>query len=297
MLPAGELPETLVLIVACNISTETRKRARAASAGLMDCQFWSRTELDARVKRYPHIIEEFFQVFQCESTLLMRFRNLESIIWTPQQAAMQLVSGIQTLSTPILEATCVDRNISLLARGLLSTQDIMRLAVTLADNQGLAARNPHLIQLLYVSHPDTPAVVIKRTVQEILTTATDYQVLHHSALALSCWGEKDALDDYLSLIESSSDADTRDTLEYLRYYGSLEAAAVHTFRKIAASAIDPVYRSTLEFTLRMLEKIALPNHLPQIQLLMDKIRRRATRERLGEVFERVRSRIGRQEAK
>jgi formylglycine-generating enzyme required for sulfatase activity len=59
-LPDDERPSNLVFLVTCDVSAKTRQKARTHCAGVMRCHFWTGTELDARVKRYPKIIEEFF---------------------------------------------------------------------------------------------------------------------------------------------------------------------------------------------------------------------------------------------
>ena len=59
-LPEDLRPVALAFLVVCDVSDETRRRARAR-AGKMECHFWAGTELDALVKRYPEIVEEFFQ--------------------------------------------------------------------------------------------------------------------------------------------------------------------------------------------------------------------------------------------
>jgi len=61
-LPEDERPVGLVFIVTCDVSAKTRKQARTRCAGKMGCHFWASTELDAKVKSHPEIVEEFFQV-------------------------------------------------------------------------------------------------------------------------------------------------------------------------------------------------------------------------------------------
>ena len=63
-LPNELRPAALVFLVACDVSDETRKRARARCAAQMDCHFWALTELDERVNRHPDIVEKFFQTGQ-----------------------------------------------------------------------------------------------------------------------------------------------------------------------------------------------------------------------------------------
>jgi hypothetical protein len=59
--PEDLRPAALVFLVTCDVSDETRRRARARCDGEMACEFWGLTELDGRVKRHPEIVEEFFQ--------------------------------------------------------------------------------------------------------------------------------------------------------------------------------------------------------------------------------------------
>ena len=65
-LSEDERPAALVFLVACDVSDETRGRARARCAGEMDCDFWALTELDDRVKRHSDIVQEFFEAAQDE---------------------------------------------------------------------------------------------------------------------------------------------------------------------------------------------------------------------------------------
>jgi formylglycine-generating enzyme required for sulfatase activity len=60
-LPDAERPAGLVFLVTCNVSFKTRQQARARCAREMECHFWAGTELDAKVKRHPGIVQEFFQ--------------------------------------------------------------------------------------------------------------------------------------------------------------------------------------------------------------------------------------------
>jgi len=62
-LPEAKRPAGLMFFVTCNVSADTREqtRARCAQAGVT-CKFCASTELDAKVKQYPEIVEEFFQI-------------------------------------------------------------------------------------------------------------------------------------------------------------------------------------------------------------------------------------------
>ena len=59
-LPQNQRPVGLVLLVTCDVSVNTREKARARCAGEMECHFWAGTELDEKVKQHPDILQEFF---------------------------------------------------------------------------------------------------------------------------------------------------------------------------------------------------------------------------------------------
>jgi hypothetical protein len=61
-LPEDLRPAVLVFLVTCDVSAETRHRARARCAGKMDCHFWALTELDEKAKRYEDVLREFFSI-------------------------------------------------------------------------------------------------------------------------------------------------------------------------------------------------------------------------------------------
>jgi hypothetical protein len=61
-LPDDLRPAALIFLVACDVSDETRNRARARCGAQMECHFWALTELDERVNRHADIVERFFQV-------------------------------------------------------------------------------------------------------------------------------------------------------------------------------------------------------------------------------------------
>ena len=61
-LPEAERPVGLVFLVTCDMSKETREQARKRCAGEMECHFWAGTELDAKVRSHPDIVEHFFQL-------------------------------------------------------------------------------------------------------------------------------------------------------------------------------------------------------------------------------------------
>ncbi len=61
-LPVSEQPDELVFLVMCAVSARTRKVAQRAWGAEAACEFWTGNELDERVKRYPEVVEEFFQL-------------------------------------------------------------------------------------------------------------------------------------------------------------------------------------------------------------------------------------------
>ena len=60
-LPLDQRPAEFVFIVTCDVSANTCQQTRDRCAGEMPCHFWAGTEFDAKVKRHPDILEEFFQ--------------------------------------------------------------------------------------------------------------------------------------------------------------------------------------------------------------------------------------------
>jgi hypothetical protein len=63
-LPDDERVAGLVFIVTCDVSANTRQQACDRCAGEIECHFWTSTELDEMVRRYPDIVQEFFQISQ-----------------------------------------------------------------------------------------------------------------------------------------------------------------------------------------------------------------------------------------
>jgi tetratricopeptide (TPR) repeat protein len=61
-LPTGDQPQELVFVVSRAVRADTRKAIRAAWGDEETCHFWVGSELDERVKRYPEIVAEFFQL-------------------------------------------------------------------------------------------------------------------------------------------------------------------------------------------------------------------------------------------
>lgn len=61
-LPKREQPRIYVFIVSKGVRAATRKLARQAWGDEDGCRFWCGTELDERIKRYPEILAEFFDL-------------------------------------------------------------------------------------------------------------------------------------------------------------------------------------------------------------------------------------------
>ena len=59
-LPENERPGGLVFLTTCQVSANTRRKARAQCTGKMECEFWAVTELDEFVKQHHDIVREFF---------------------------------------------------------------------------------------------------------------------------------------------------------------------------------------------------------------------------------------------
>ncbi len=59
ILAEGPAPTEIILLVACDVSADTREKA-AAAAGAIPCVVWARTELDERMNRHREIVEYFF---------------------------------------------------------------------------------------------------------------------------------------------------------------------------------------------------------------------------------------------
>ncbi|WP_339730731.1 restriction endonuclease [uncultured Gimesia sp.] len=58
----SERPYGVIFVATCDISAETRKRAKARCANEIICEFISLTELDQRVKCHHDLVMEFFQL-------------------------------------------------------------------------------------------------------------------------------------------------------------------------------------------------------------------------------------------
>jgi HEAT repeat protein len=60
-LPNDQRPAGLIFIVTCDVSAQTRQQARERCGDEMECDFWAETEIDAKVKRHPDLLQEFFR--------------------------------------------------------------------------------------------------------------------------------------------------------------------------------------------------------------------------------------------
>jgi tetratricopeptide (TPR) repeat protein len=102
-------PAALVFLVACDVSDETRRRARARCGDQMACEFWGLTELDGRVKRHPEIVAEFFEPARDEGAepgWWRRFRRrpvvfYPTLAFTILAAVVGLVAGLITIGADI----------------------------------------------------------------------------------------------------------------------------------------------------------------------------------------------------
>lgn len=61
ILAEGPTPTEIILLVACDVSVDTRERA-AEVAGEIPCAVWAWTELDEQVNRHLEVVEEFFEL-------------------------------------------------------------------------------------------------------------------------------------------------------------------------------------------------------------------------------------------
>jgi hypothetical protein len=62
-LPEDRLPAEMIFIVTCLVPADARDKAREElQTHDIGCQFWAATELDEKVKRYPDMMEEFFDI-------------------------------------------------------------------------------------------------------------------------------------------------------------------------------------------------------------------------------------------
>jgi hypothetical protein len=67
-LPIEEQPVELIFYITCNVSEKTRSYARSLIGNRFKCTFYASTEFDEKVKRFPEIVKEFFQIDQKEET-------------------------------------------------------------------------------------------------------------------------------------------------------------------------------------------------------------------------------------
>ncbi len=61
-LPDDEQPDEIVFVVSRAVSAKARAKIREAWGDARTCRFWAGNELDERVKRYPEILGEFFEL-------------------------------------------------------------------------------------------------------------------------------------------------------------------------------------------------------------------------------------------
>lgn len=61
---SGPQPYGVVFVASCAISADTREKVSAyCGQHNLACEFWALTELDARVKRHPDLLREFFHLY------------------------------------------------------------------------------------------------------------------------------------------------------------------------------------------------------------------------------------------
>lgn len=68
-LPGDERPKAIMFLVTCRVSSLTRQKARERCADAMECDFWTYTELDMRVRQHGDILETFFGIPQKAGSL------------------------------------------------------------------------------------------------------------------------------------------------------------------------------------------------------------------------------------
>ncbi|MBN1641912.1 MAG: SUMF1/EgtB/PvdO family nonheme iron enzyme [Anaerolineae bacterium] len=61
-LPDDQRPAGLVYLVTSDVSANARQAVRDHCAESLECDFWVGTELDEKIKHYPDIVAEFFQI-------------------------------------------------------------------------------------------------------------------------------------------------------------------------------------------------------------------------------------------
>jgi len=104
-LPDDLRPAALVFLVTCDVSANTRQKARERCGEGMVCHFWAGTELDLRVKRHPDIMEEFFREVGdggIEPTWWRRFRRhplvfYPTVAFTIVAAIVALLAGLANI--------------------------------------------------------------------------------------------------------------------------------------------------------------------------------------------------------
>ncbi len=90
-LPDSEQPDELIFVVTKAVSAATRRSAREAWGEAQTCQFWCGAELDERVKRYPDILTEFFDLGNALSPWLGTVGGRKAIRGTAVLAILALL--------------------------------------------------------------------------------------------------------------------------------------------------------------------------------------------------------------
>jgi formylglycine-generating enzyme required for sulfatase activity len=123
-LPEDLRPVGLVFLIACDVSEETRRRARARCPGEIACEFWALTDLDERVKRHPDIVEEFFKAEQRKEAVDMR--GAQGPVYKPSGLVEQHFGTQINVPGPGAQVAVTVRGESLLDTGLPSPEAIAR---------------------------------------------------------------------------------------------------------------------------------------------------------------------------
>ncbi len=115
-LPEETRPEEVIFVVSSTVEAATRDRAKAAWTDPNRCGFWSGTELDKRVKRYPEMLKEFFDLGGAKR-VPKPLRSAQALleIWLDRVARShrQLMPYFERRGAPLLEHVYVELQLSL----------------------------------------------------------------------------------------------------------------------------------------------------------------------------------------
>lgn len=141
-LPEQERPVELIFLVTCDVSVQARDAARQRAAGNFDCLFLVSTELDMRVKRYPDILTEFFQV--PEAVLSYTHPPLPSrfTIQDPPLDFTGRQAEVEQLEAAFQAAPNVNTGTAVLISGITGGAGIGKTALARCLAQRIAGRYP-----------------------------------------------------------------------------------------------------------------------------------------------------------